>query len=187
MVKEASNRERSNELDEQTSQAMRLWTLAQPVVSAFIASVVRDFSARNDVLQETAVAVIDSFARYDSNRPFVSWALGIAQNQVRLHLRRCHRDRHVFDDDVVSQLVLVFETVSSEQLDALSYLRECLGELHGRAREMCELRYVQDLKPSAIAESMGMAANSVAKALQRIRDQLRECIARKAAAEGGMS
>ena len=54
-------------------------------------------------------------------------------------------------------------------MDALSYLRECFGRLDGRARKMCELRYVQDLKPAAIAESVGMTANSVAKALQRIR------------------
>ncbi len=47
-------------MDEATRQAMRLWTLAQPTVSAFVASVVRDFGDRDDVLQETAVAVIES-------------------------------------------------------------------------------------------------------------------------------
>lgn len=171
-------------MDEQTRQAMRLWTLAQPVVSAFVTSVVRDFSARDDVLQQTAVAVIESFDRYDVKRPFVAWALGIAQNQVRLYLRQCHRDRHVFDDDVVSRLAVVFESVPSEQMDALRYLRECLSQLDGRARKMCELRYVQDLKPAAIADSVGMTANSVAKTLQRVRDQLRDCVLRKSAAEG---
>jgi RNA polymerase sigma-70 factor (ECF subfamily) len=56
-----------------------------------------------------------------------------------------------------------------------------VGELRGRARELCELRYAHDLKPAAIAESVGMTANSVAKALQRIREQLRSCVNRKAA------
>jgi RNA polymerase sigma-70 factor (ECF subfamily) len=40
------------------------------------------------------------------------------------------------------------------------------------------------LKPATIAERLGGAANAVAKALQRIRDRLRECIERKTAAEG---
>jgi RNA polymerase sigma-70 factor (ECF subfamily) len=44
---------------------------------------------------------------------------------------------------------------------------------------MCDLRYRNDFKPAAIAQTMGMTANSVAKALQRIRTQLRNCMARK--------
>jgi len=54
-------------------------------VSAFVLSIVRDFSIRDDVLQETAVVVLESFERYDTSRPFVSWAIGVAQNQIRLY------------------------------------------------------------------------------------------------------
>jgi len=172
-------------LDEQTRQAARLWTLAQPVVSAFVTSVVRDFAARDDVLQEVAVAVIESFERYDSKRPFVGWALGIAQNQVGLHLRRVRRDRLVLDEVAISCLASAFEAISSGTTQKLAYLQECLRGLETRARELCDLRYRSDLKPAAIAETVGMSPNSVAKALQRIRDQLRQCIERKAALEGG--
>lgn len=173
-------------MDSKTIQATRLWTLAQPVVSAFVISVVRDFSARDDVLQEVAVAVMESFDRYDPQRPFVGWAMGIAQNQVRLYLRRIQRDRLVFDDDVLVQLAVAFEETSPERSQTLGFLRGCLDQLEGRARELCELRYGRDLKPAAIAESLGMSGNTVAKALQRIRDQLRACVERKAAVEGGM-
>lgn len=171
-------------MDSKTIQATRLWTLAQPVVSAFIVSVVRDFSARDDILQEVAVAIMESYDRYDSSRPFVAWAIGIAQNQVRLYFRRVQRDRLVFDDDVLLQLAAAFEETSPEQMQSLSFLRSCLDQLEGRARSICELRYGQDLKPAAIGESLGMAANTVAKALQRIREQLRTCIERKAAIIG---
>ena len=58
-------------MDEKSRQATRLWTLAQPVVSAFVTSVVRDFKDRDDVLQEIAVAAIESFDAYDPKRPFV--------------------------------------------------------------------------------------------------------------------
>lgn len=173
-------------MDDRTRQATRLWTLAQPVVSAYIVSVVRDFAARDDVLQETAVAVLESFGRYDPDRPFVAWALGIAQNQVRLYFRRVQRDRLVFDEEVLVQLATAFEEIPVEEHRALGRLRGCLGQLEGRARELCELRYGRDLKPAAIAEALGMSANTVAKALQRIRDQLRSCIERKAATERGM-
>lgn len=171
-------------MDDQTRKATRYWTLAQPVVSAFVGSLVRDFAARDDVLQETAVAVIESFDRYDESRPFVGWALGIAQNQVRLYLRRRQRDRLVFDDDVVLLLAEAFEATAPEEQRSLAFLRDCLQRLPERSRELCELRYFRDLKPSSIANALGMAPNSVAKALQRIRDQLRECVSSKAATEG---
>ncbi len=171
-------------MDDNTRQAARLWTLAQPVVSAFVTSVVRDFSARDDVLQEIAVAVIESFERYDSSRSFVGWALGIARNQVGLYLRRVRRDRLVFDDETIGCLASAFGAVSADETPKLDFLQDCLRGLEGRARELCDLRYRQDLKPAAIAEAVGMTANSVAKSLQRIRDQLRECIERKAAAAG---
>jgi RNA polymerase sigma-70 factor (ECF subfamily) len=80
-------------MDDQAKQATRLWTHAQTVVSAFVTSVVWDFAARGDLLQEIAVAVIESFERYDSSRSFIGWALGIARNQVGLYLRRVRRDR----------------------------------------------------------------------------------------------
>jgi RNA polymerase sigma-70 factor, ECF subfamily len=172
-------------MDAQTRQATKLWTLAQPVVSAFVTSVVRDFSARDDVLQEVAVAVVESFERYDPQRPFVAWALGIAQNQVRLYFRRCRRDRLVFDEETVCSLANAFAATSTEELRSLDYLRECLGGIEGRARELCDLRYREDLKPAAIAERVGMSANSVSKALQRIRDQLRECVNYKASLQRG--
>jgi RNA polymerase sigma-70 factor (ECF subfamily) len=169
-------------MDETTRQAMRLWTSAQPTVSAFVTSLVRDFRDRDDVLQETAVAVIESFNRYDTARPFIGWALGIARNQVGLYLRRRGRDRHTFDTETVEQLAVAFENVTSEELHQLDHLHACMQRLEGRARQLCEMRYRDDLKPAAIAAAVGMSANSVAKALQRIRDQLRTCIETSAAA-----
>jgi RNA polymerase sigma-70 factor (ECF subfamily) len=170
-------------MDETTRQATRLWTLAQPTVSAYITSLVRDFRDRDDVLQETAVAVLESFDRYDPARSFVGWALGIARNQVGLYLRRRGRDRLLFDTEATEQLAVAFESITSEETHQLDHLRECLQLVQGRARQLCELRYRDDQKPAAIAAALGMSANAVAKALERIREQLRECIQRKAAAQ----
>lgn len=176
-------------MDDSIRQATRLWTLAQPAVSGFVASVVRDFRDRDDVLQDIAVAVVESFHRWDSERPFVAWAIGIARNQVGLYLRKRRRDAKVleFDPEVMDQLEIAFVAVASEELPKLDFLRDCLKSLEGRARAMFELRYQQDLKPAAIAENIGMTANAVAKSLQRVRDQLRDCIELRSATKGGAS
>jgi RNA polymerase sigma-70 factor (ECF subfamily) len=169
-------------MDPTTRQAARYWTLAQPAVSAFVAAVVHDFRDRDDVLQDIAVAVLESFPAYDPARPFNAWAIGVARNQVRLYLRRRRRDRLVFDEATIACLADAFGEIDSEQVRRLDVLRECLAMLANRARGLCQLRYEQDLKPAAIADRVGMTPNSVAKALQRIRDQLRECLDRRAPA-----
>ena len=171
-------------MDERIRRATRLWTLAQPTVAAFVASVVRDFRDRDDVLQDVAVAVIESFHSYDESRPFVAWAIGVARNQVGLYLRKRRRDRHVFDEKTIAHLADAFATVTQQQARKLEFLRECLELLNARARRLCELRYQHDLKPAAIGQAVGMSPNSVAKALQRTREQLRACVERKTSTEG---
>lgn len=168
-------------MDELTRKATLHWTSAQPIVAAFVASVVRDYRDRDDVLQETALAVFKSIGSYDEKLPFNGWAIGIARNQVGLYLRRRKRDRHVFDESTIACLESAFSRkLRSPKLD---YLPECMQQLDRRAQEMCELRYQEDLKPAAIAGKMQMTANTVSKTLQRIRDQLRLCIDSKAVAE----
>lgn len=170
-------------MDDRTRHAARLWTLALPGVSAFVASLVQEFSERDDVLQETAVAVMESFERYDSSQPFMAWAIGIARNQVRLHWRRKQRERVTFDSDTLEALAAAFTNEPVD--DGLRFLADCFGLLDQKAKELCRLRYESDLKPAAIAGHVGAQANGIAKALQRIRDRLRECIERKLRAAQG--
>ena len=169
-------------MDDTTRKATLLWTSAQPVVSAFIASIVRDFRDREDVLQETALAVFRSIDSYDDNLPFSAWAIGVARNQIGLYLRKRKRDRHVFDETTVSCLEAAFGRLAPSP--KLEHLPDCVQLLDERAREICNLRYEDNLKPAAIAERLDMKANTVSKALQRIREELRICIESKLGFEG---
>jgi RNA polymerase sigma-70 factor (ECF subfamily) len=166
-------------------EVTRLWTLAVPTVSAFVTSLVRDFQDRDDVLQDVAVAVVESFDRYDSARPFLHWALGVARNQVHLHYRRKGRDRLAFDTDAVEALVTAFAEVAPAEGRKLDRLRDCVAALDERSRNLCRLRYEDDLKPASIGDRLGVGANAVAKALQRLRDRLRECVERGTGEVGG--
>jgi RNA polymerase sigma-70 factor, ECF subfamily len=171
-------------MDERTAEAARLWTLAQPTVSAFITSLVREIRDRDDILQEVAVAVIEAFATYDPSRPFVAWTIGITRNQVGLYYRRKGRERLVFDPQAIEQLERAFAEIRPRDIHILDYLDDCIQSLQDRARKLCKLRYEHDLKPVAIASRVGMTANGVAKALQRTRELLRECVEKKAALDG---
>jgi RNA polymerase sigma-70 factor (ECF subfamily) len=60
-------------------------------------------------------------------------------------------------------------------------LGECVKLLEGRAREICDYRYRAGLKPGRIAQLLGLAPNTVSKALERLRGDLRDCIERREA------
>lgn len=166
-------------MDERLRAVTRAWTLAQPAVAAFLTAVVRDFRERDDLLQDVAVAVLEAYDRYDASRPFVPWALGIARNKVGVWLRARKRSRLSFDSDVVEHLAVAFADIPPAEYGRLDRLAECVAKLEGRARELCDLRYRDDLKPAAIAARLGMQANAVAKALERVRSRLRTCIERE--------
>lgn len=163
-------------MDRSTADFTRQWTAALPKVAAFVGSMVFDPSDRDDVLQDCAVAAMTSFDRYDSSRPFAAWVIGVARNQVRLYLRRKSKDPHVFDDDALDALVEAFSRVKPDVEHKLTQLEYCVERLEGRARQLCEFRYAHDMKPAAIAAELDMTPNTVAKSLQRIREQLRECM-----------
>jgi RNA polymerase sigma-70 factor (ECF subfamily) len=163
-------------MDTSSAQFTRLWTGTLPKAAAFIGSMVHDVSDRDDVLQDTAVAAMSASERYNPERPFAAWVIGVARNQVRLYLRRKSKDPHLFDDDALDKLVHAFSAIQPEENDRLSRLETCMEQLESRARQICEYRYSHDLKPAAISQKMGLSPNTVAKALQRLREQLRTCI-----------
>lgn len=163
-------------MDESAADFTRLWTTALPKVSAFVGSMVFEASDREDVLQDCAMAAVTSFERFDPSRSFAAWAVGIARNQVRLYLRRKSGDPIHLDDSALDLLVTAFSRSPKNHEDQLDKLEDCVSSLRRRAREICELRYVQNLKPAAIGERLGISPNTVSKALQRIREELRSCL-----------
>lgn len=170
-------------MNELTRQAARMWALAQPAVSAFVASITRDFQDRDDILQETAVAVLESFGRFDPSHSFKAWAMGVARNQARLHFRRKGRDRLVFSPAALDALAVAFADEDSGA-ERLVHLGECLSELDEKSRELCRLRYGRDMKPAGIAGLLETEPNTISKALQRIRERMRDCVDGKASAFG---
>lgn len=170
-------------MDDLHRQAFAHWTRAQPAVSAFVHALVADRAERDDVLQEVAMAILESFPTYDQARPFTPWAIGVARRTVADAFRRRGRRPVPLSPEATDAIAEAFAEVSDEEQARLGHLADCLRELDGRAREACDLRYRLDLKPSRIAELLGIQPNTAAKVLQRVREQLRECIERRMRAE----
>lgn len=160
----------------QSERIAQLWTKAYPTVAGYVSSVVTDFHEAEDLLQSVAVAVVRKFDTYDTTRPFTAWAVGIARTEVLRHRRQRATDKHVFADDLVECVAAAYEQMADELDDRRWALAECLQRVAGRSRRALRLRYVENLKPSAMAPRMDMTVGAVRVLLHRIREALRQCI-----------
>ena len=168
-----------------TEELTLRWTQAQPIVTSYITSVVRDFNNVEDVVQEVAVAVARAYAKSDRSRPFVPWALGIARFKIADYQRKHYQNKPVFDTDLLETIEQGYRDIEPEAQDMRRALDFCVGRLQERGRMLIQLRYGHNLKPAQIAERVGMTANSVGVVLHRVRKSLSECIRNRMAREGG--
>ncbi len=157
----------------------RLWTQAEPTVASYVASMVRDPHACDDLIQEIAVVLLRKFDQYDPGRPFLAWAIGIAKLEIVSRRRQHARSLLSFRDDVLDAVAATYEELAPELSQRRLALRECLKRMRGRNQEMLRLRYDEALKPRQIAEKLGLAAGNVRVILNRIREALRTCVDRR--------
>ena len=169
---------------EQMRQLTLLWMKAQPVVAAFIASVVRDRHAVEDLTQEVAATVASSFDRYDPAQPFTPWAIGVAWNKVLHYLRSAKRDRHIFSDELVMGLAQAHEDMSGDYDDRHDALAYCLERVPGHARSVLGLRYVREMGVAKIADELGKSPGAVSSLLYRTRISLADCIHKRLGSKG---
>jgi RNA polymerase sigma-70 factor (ECF subfamily) len=62
--------------------------------------------------------------------------------------------------------------------EEISALRTCLEKLPEKSRELVELYYYSEIGTPEIAEQVRMKADSVCRALSRVREKLRDCLER---------
>jgi RNA polymerase sigma-70 factor (ECF subfamily) len=160
------------------------WVKAQPVVAAFITSIVRDSHRADDLLQEVARISALKFDEYDSSRAFTSWVLGIARYEILRFRRSQGRSRITFSDSLLENLIEDFQDQSELSEDRRRALRDCLDDISGRRRIVLEMRYQRDLRPRDIAERLGITSNAVLLLLHRTRRILADCISRRLLREG---
>lgn len=156
-----------------------LWMQAQPVVEAYLYSMIRDRSRAEDVLQQVALTLTEKFDQFDPEQSFTGWALGIARNKTLQYFEATRADRHRFGDDLVVQMAETHERLAGEGSAHAAALDDCMAKLPEQSLALLKRRYIQNVKPGKIADMIGVSANSVRISLHRIRTALRQCIERR--------
>jgi RNA polymerase sigma-70 factor (ECF subfamily) len=116
-----------------------------------------------------------SLTRYDPEQPFLPWLRGIARNTVKKYWRAHTREENNLSlfKRYIRDRFDKGHKVSAVRRDRLEH---CMDELDGKKKTIVNMRYVEGIPSSGIAETLKMKAVAVRQALSRIRAALRSCI-----------
>ncbi len=155
---------------------LRHFIAHQSDLKAYIGSVIRDRELRNDVFQETALSLWESFENYDSSRPFGAWARGVATKKILQQHRKTGRITLATDPEVPEAVLEAFDQTEHEISDRQAALQACLEKLPGKSRIILSLRYDESVGGAEIAARMSTTRDAVYQSLARIRSRLESCI-----------
>ena len=156
-------------------QVLQLFVRHQPRIKGFIVSLLPDFAAAEDVLQETFLVVQRKAAEFDPGGNFIAWAFQIARFQVMKAQAQHRRAADRFSPEALEALEASAPAAPLEE-SKLAALPVCLGRLAPQARRIVDLFYEHEHKPQEIARIVSWTPEAVSVALSRARSFLRKCI-----------
>ncbi|MEM1185560.1 MAG: sigma-70 family RNA polymerase sigma factor [Planctomycetota bacterium] len=159
----------------------RLVSAYSPRVFAMVRSRVRDPELSEEITQSVFATVARQLGNNDGYREqgrFEAWLFRVALNRVRDEARRRKRRSALQERISVDPLVAgsSVQDVQRADTDQLSGLREALGKLGERDRDIIELRHHAQMSFKQIAESLGEPVGTLLarhhRALRKLRDMI---------------
>lgn len=171
---------RRGEVDEAFVQ---LLTAEQFRLLQYIAMLLGDPHAANNVLQETNLVLWRKSGEFQPGTSFSAWARQVAYWQVQAYVRDRRRDRHVFSEQLIDQLAnRDYETI--DEAENRIALRHCLKQVSNSNLQLLRQRYEQGLSIASLAQRLGRTQSAVKVGLMRIRRALLKCIEKQLAEHG---
>ena len=168
---------------ERVERFVALIGLHQNRIQRFVLSLVPNLADADDVLQNTNLFLWREFHRFTPGTDFVAWASSVAFHEVLAWRKKHGRDRLVFSDQFLTA-VKDEVTASADLIEARAQvLSRCVERLPPAQRELVRKRYTAGGTVDAIAAEAGRTTDAVYRMLSRIRQSLRECVARSLARE----
>lgn len=133
----------------------------------------------DDLTQETFLAAWKSDFSEINEAATAGYLRTVAKSRFLMMLRT--RGRRPAETDLVEVDADWVQLVESEdEWDVRTVaLEECLQGVQGKAREVIDMSYRQDLRYADIASRLGMKPEGVRTLMKRVIAKLRECMERK--------
>jgi RNA polymerase sigma-70 factor (ECF subfamily) len=152
---------------------------------AYLVSLLGSSADAEEVFQEVCVVLWREYETFELGTQFVKWVSVIAHNQVH----RFRRQRRRIGPQLSDAAVDLLAQDAVERVDLLESrrdaLRRCLEKLTESDRQLVRHCYGDSRTTfKSVAQDLGRPANTVYKALNRIRRLLMQCIQRRLSVEG---
>ncbi len=160
-------------------QFLRLFLAHESELRAYVGAVVGEVSAREDIFQETAMALWEHFGRYDPERRFGAWARGVATRKLQDFRRRRARAARLLSADAMEAVRQAFDR--RDEMDETTTRRHhalhaCLAGLPDASRQLLAWRYEDGLACAEISRRRGQSLDAIYQTLSRLRAALATCI-----------
>jgi RNA polymerase sigma-70 factor (ECF subfamily) len=144
-------------------------------LTAFFASVTRDFHLAEDVFQEICVKAVGKAADFETTAHLMNWARLAGKNRA-IDILRARDGHHVgLSDEMLAQLAA--EWPATSKTDAMQRaLDHCITQITPNNRELLRLRYLEWRNCTDVAAIMGRKIETVYQALARLHKTLGDCI-----------
>ena len=156
---------------------MRLLLRHENALRAFARSLLPDWDAVDDVLQDASVIMWQKLGQLDDEEGFLPWGKVIVRFHCYRYLEQKKRKGAVFSNELVAILADEAEQYSEEDHSKRRQaLESCLGKLSSPERELVLAPYLHHGRIKELAELGGTSANALYKKLGRLRNRLRNCV-----------
>ncbi len=145
-------------------------------IYAYIFALVPNWADSDEIFQETSAVL---WTKYDGYRPgsdFRAWAFRIAYNKVRQFRKAEGKNILRFSEEFID--TVDFDSLAGAELwgRRQRLLAECYDQLAPQDRQLIDLRYQPGATTKSVAGAVGRSVDAVYKALNRIHEQLLDCI-----------
>jgi RNA polymerase sigma-70 factor (ECF subfamily) len=160
------------------SELVRLLTSHQRDIYLYIRSLVLDANEVEEIVQETNVSLWEKRDQFDTTKDFRPWAFQFARHKLSEHRAKQKRDSVCFSDTLVEELAVQASQSAPIENELKDELRLCVAQLTARDRELLNKRYSLLASCESIAQEFGRPVRWVYNTLNRVRQELFDCMTR---------
>lgn len=171
-----------NSIDQ--SDFMRLFVKHERNLRVFARSLLPNWPAVDDVLQEASVVMWKKLHQLEKEEDFFTWARVIVRYEALRARRNAARDRLVLSEETLELLANEAMPTTGDDLEKeRAALNRCLKKIGNEQRELVFAACRRDGGVKELAEATNRTANSLYKLIGRLRASLRKCALRQLQAE----
>lgn len=173
----AATSERRGDLCRSQQDFLRLLVRHERQLEGFILALVPDWSAADDIAQETKLRLWEQFERFDAAQDFGAWARTIAYYQVLSYRNQSKRLRESPFTEQFLQTLAQDETNRRERVQLRErLLATCVDKLSEKSRSLLQLVYAGKETIRQIAKRLNRGESATYKAVQTIRLAIHKCV-----------